>query len=46
MEGSKTPPAAGELESLKSFLGFQRATIVQKAEGISDEQGASKSVER
>jgi uncharacterized damage-inducible protein DinB len=45
MERSKTPPAAGELESLESFLDFQRATMVQKAEGISEEQGASKSVE-
>jgi hypothetical protein len=38
MERPKTPPAAGELESLESFLDFQRATMVQKAEGITDEQ--------
>lgn len=45
MERSKTPPAAGELETLESFLDFQRATMVQKVQGITDAQGASKPVE-
>lgn len=45
MERSKTLPAAGELESLESFLDFQRATMVQKAEGITDEQASSCPVE-
>lgn len=45
MERPKTPPTAGELESLGSFLDFQRATMVQKAEGITDEQAASSPVE-
>jgi uncharacterized damage-inducible protein DinB len=45
MKRSKTLPAAGERETLESFLDFQRATMVQKAEGISDEQAASRTVE-
>lgn len=44
MNRSKTTPAAGELESLESFLDFQRATMVLKARGISDEQAASRPV--
>lgn len=45
MERIKTLPAAGELESLASFLDFQRATMVQKAEGLTDEQASSRPVE-
>ncbi len=45
MERARTLPVAGELESLESFLDFQRATMVGKAEGISDEQGVSRPVE-
>ncbi|CAN5788958.1 hypothetical protein BH23ACT4_BH23ACT4_02950 [soil metagenome] len=45
MKRVKTPPAAGELETLESFLDFQRATMVQKALGITDEQAASRPVE-
>jgi uncharacterized damage-inducible protein DinB len=44
MERSNTLPAAGELETLVSFLDFQRATMVQKVEGLTDEQAASRSV--
>ncbi|MEX0796201.1 MAG: DUF664 domain-containing protein [Acidimicrobiia bacterium] len=45
MERAKTLPAAGELDTLESFLDFQRATMVQKAEGSTDEQAASRPVE-
>lgn len=45
MERAKTLPASGELETLESFLDFQRATMVQKVQGITDEQGAAKPVE-
>jgi uncharacterized damage-inducible protein DinB len=44
MERSNTLPAAGELETLNSFLDFQRATMIRKVEGLTDEQAASQPV--
>lgn len=44
MERSNTLPAAGELETINSFLDFQRATMIRKVEGLTDEQAASQPV--
>ena len=36
------PEAAGELETLTGFLDYFRATVVLKARGLSNEQGAKR----